>query len=228
MEIMWLGHAAVRLQGSSQTIYIDPVAMEYTGARAKHLFDAPEPADIILVTHEHTDHCNPDSFKRMRTAATIVVGPAGCKDKVRGLLQQIAPGQTLTFGSTTVRAVPAYNVKREREPGVPFHPRGLGVGYIVTVDGVTVYHAGDTEPVPELADAGPVDVALVPVDGQYTMSPEEAMQCATAVKARQVIPMHYFDTPVSSVLAAATATQSSGVHVLEVGETMTLDKNTPQ
>lgn len=223
MDITWLGHAAFRLRGQGQTIYIDPVDMEYSGARAKHLFDAPEPADIILLTHHHTDHCNPDSFKRMRTPATIIVGPRGCADKVKGLVQEVKPGTTVTLGVTPVRVVHAYNIVRQREPGIPFHSRGSGVGYIVTLDGHTIYHSGDTEPIPEMAEIDGVDVALLPVDGHYTMTPEEAFQCAATVKAKVVIPMHFFDTPVERVLAAAAAAHSTSVHVLEVGESLTLD-----
>ncbi len=223
MEITWLGHAAFRLKGRAQTVYIDPVEMEYCGARARRLFAAPEPADIILLTHQHTDHCNADSFKRMRTPATIVIGPRGCRDKIRGLVQEMSPGERMEAGGVTIRAVHAYNVSRHRSPGTPFHPKDTGIGYVVTLDNFTVYHTGDTEPIPEMVQVGPVDVALVPVDGHYTMSPEEALQTATTVKAKTMIPMHYFDTTVGSVLSAATAAQYAGVRVLEVGETFTPD-----
>lgn len=223
MEITWLGHAAFRLKGRTQTVYIDPVEMEYCGARARRLFADPEPADIILLTHHHTDHCNPESFRSMRTHSTVIVGPRGCGDKVKGLMQQVSPGDSLTVGGTTIRAVHAYNIKRQRSPGTPFHPRDTGVGYVVTLDGLTLYHSGDTEPVPEMDALGPIDVALLPVDDHYTMSPAEAMESASRLKARNVIPMHYFDTTVGSVLSAATAAQDLAVHVLEVGETLTLN-----
>ncbi|TFH36544.1 MAG: MBL fold metallo-hydrolase [Dehalococcoidia bacterium] len=218
MEIMWLGHAAFRLRGRGQTIYIDPVEMEYCEAKAKHLFDSPEKADIILLTHHHTDHCNLDSFKRMRTPSTVIVGPQGCREKLPAVLHEVAPGDAVTIGGTTIRAVHAYNITRQRAPGTPFHPRGSGVGYVVTVDGQTVYHAGDTEPIPEMADIGGVDVALLPVDDQYTMSPEEAMQCAVTVKAKVVIPMHYFDTSLERVLEAARATPDVQVRAMTVGD----------
>jgi len=223
MDITWLGHAAFRLTGKSQTIYIDPVEMEYCGARAKRLFVDPASADIILLTHHHTDHCNPESFTHMRTHATVIIGPAACSDKVKGLMQQIRPGDTVNVGGATIQAVHAYNIKRQRSPGTPFHPRDTGVGYVVTLDGITVYHAGDTEPVPEMDQVGPVDVALLPVDDHYTMSAAEAFESAKRVKARMVIPMHYFDTAIGDVLSAATAAQYSSVNVLQVGETLTLD-----
>jgi L-ascorbate metabolism protein UlaG (beta-lactamase superfamily) len=221
MDITWLGHAAFRIRGQGQVIYIDPVDMEYSGARAKHLFDALEPADIILLTHHHTDHCNPDSFKHMRTPATIVAGPRGCRDKVRGVVQEVEPGTILTLGGTPVHAVHAYNIVRQREPGVPFHPRGSGVGYIVTVDGHTVYHSGDTEPIPEMNEIHGVDVALLPVDGHFTMTPEEAFKCASMVQAKVVIPMHFFDTPMARLLTATGAPEGIQLQVLDVGETWT-------
>ena len=218
MDITWLGHAAFRLKGQTQTVYIDPVEMEYCGAKAKHLFDSPEKADIILLTHHHTDHCNPESFKRMRTPATVIVGPQGCGEKVRALVQEVNPGDAVTIGGVTIRVVYAYNVTRQRSPGTPFHPRGSGVGYVVTMDGQTIYHAGDTEPIPEMSDIGGVDVALLPVDDHYTMSPEEAMQCAVMAKAKVVIPMHYFDTSLERVLEAARATPDIKVHAMTVGD----------
>lgn len=223
MDITWLGHAAFRLKGRAQTVYVDPVEMEYCGARAKRLFDDLEPADLILLTHHHTDHCNPESFKRMRTPATVIIGPRGCSEKVRGLVQEMNPGDTATIGGVSIKAIHAYNISRQRSLGTPFHPRDTGIGYIVTIDDHTVYHVGDTEPIPEMEGLGPVDVALVPVDGHYTMSPDEALQCARTVEAGIVIPMHFFDTPLEQVLAAATAAPDISVHVLEVGETLTLD-----
>ncbi|MBN1152300.1 MAG: MBL fold metallo-hydrolase [Dehalococcoidia bacterium] len=224
MDITWLGHAAFRLMGTSQTVYIDPVEMEYCGARTKRLFDNPEPADIILLTHHHTDHCNPESFQRMRTPSTVIIGPRACCDKVRGLVQEIHAGDTVTIGGAIIRAVQAYNIKRQRAPGVPFHPRDTGVGYVVELDNVTVYHSGDTEPIPEMEGVGPADVALLPVDGHYTMSPEEALEAAVRVKARIVIPMHFFDTPVGGVLTGASAVQNSTIRVLEVGETLSMSE----
>lgn len=222
MDITWLGHAAFRLKGRAQTVYIDPVEMDYCGEQARRLFDEAEPADVILLTHHHTDHCNPESFQHMRTASTVIIGPGDCISKVKGLIQKIEPGDALTIGGATIKAVHAYNIKRHRSPGTPFHPRGSGVGYVVSLDGITIYHAGDTEPIPEMSDFGPVDVALIPVDGHYTMSAEEAIESARRVKARTMIPMHYFDTVVGSVLSAAIAAQSSAVHVLQIGETFTV------
>ncbi len=218
MEITWLGHAAFRLKGGGKTLYIDPVEMAYCGVRTKHVFEGLEPADIILLTHDHTDHCNPGSLQPLRTPSTITVGPESCREKLGTLVHVLNPGDSTSVGTVAIRAVYAYNIKRERAPGSPFHPRGSGVGYLLTIDGRTVYHAGDTEPVPEMDGLGPVDVALLPVDGHYTMSPEEAMQCAATVKATTVVPMHFFETPLERVLAAATAYPGINVQALDIGE----------
>ncbi len=218
MEITWLGHAAFRLKGSGRTIYIDPVPMEYCGASVKHLFDTLEPADIILLTHEHMDHCSPQAISSLRTPATIIVGPEACREKLKLDVQAVAAGTTMNLGPIGIHAVHAYNLLRQRAPGTPFHPKGHGVGYVVSAGHLTVYHAGDTEPIPEMQEYGPLDVALLPVDGHYTMSPEEALQCAMMVKATTAIPMHFFENAVEFVLAAAKAAAGVRLQVLEVGE----------
>lgn len=223
MNIKWLGHAAVKIAGGGSVIYIDPSEMPYLGQKAKSLMSRQEPADIVLVSHEHADHCSPDVIDRLRKPSTIVVGPPGCRPKLGTGLHEVSPGDTLTFGNVDIRVVEAYNVARHRSPGTPFHPRDTGVGYVVTIDGHSVYHAGDTEPIAEMETFGPVDVALLPVDDHYTMSPTEAIHSATLVKARAFIPMHYFEMHAETVLRAAK--DAPGVHVvmLGLGESFELD-----
>lgn len=221
MEITWLGHAAFCLQGNGRTVYIDPVPMEYCGSRVRNVFASLAPADVILLTHEHMDHCNPQSIAPLRTPSTVIIGPGTCSQKLKGAVQVVSPGEATCVGPIGIQAVHAYNVTRERAPGSPFHPKGTGVGYVVTLEGHTVYHAGDTEPIPEMQGIGPVDVALVPVDGHYTMPPDEAVQCAATVRAGTTVPMHYFETPVERVLAAAKAHTGINVQILEIGEQWT-------
>ncbi len=222
MLIQWLGHAAVKLSGAGQVIYIDPVEMDYTGGKAANLFARPEQADVILFSHQHDDHCNPASYKGMLKAGTVLVGPAACREKAGKGMRSIQAGDSLTIGTAGIRAVAAYNIKRQRAPGVPFHPRGSGVGYVVTLDGRTVYHAGDTEPVPEMKEVGRVDVMLIPVDGRYTMSAAEAVAAAASIGGALLVPMHYFDTTVADISAAAKTQPEVKLRLLSIGETLEL------
>lgn len=219
MKIQWLGHAAVKLTGKDSVVYIDPSAMPYLGQKAKDLMSSAEPADVVLITHEHADHCSPELIAHLLKPGTIIVGPSSCRAKLGSQFRELNPGGRATFGNVTVRAVEAYNVVRHRSPGTPFHSRETGVGYVVTIDGVTVYHAGDTEPITEMEQIGPVDVALMPVDGHYTMSPAEALQGATLVGAGTMIPIHFFDTGIDAILEAARAVPGIRVKLLDPGQT---------
>jgi L-ascorbate metabolism protein UlaG (beta-lactamase superfamily) len=181
--IEWLGHDSFRITGSA-TVYIDPW----------QLSKGAPPADLVLVTHEHGDHFNRSDIASVSTPQTVVIGPAEVTSKLTGAQTlTIAPGETLTVGNVKVMAVPAYNLNKYADPkaGVLFHPREDGkVGYIVELDGRTIYHTGDTDNTPELSDID-VDVALVPVSGTYVMTVDEALEACTRLKAKTVIPMHY-------------------------------------
>ena len=181
-NIAWLGHDSFRIEGS-QTVYIDPW---------KLAAGAP-PADVILVTHDHFDHLSNDDIARLRKADTVIVGPQEVTSQVSGETRTVAPGQTIEVGGVTVHAVAAYNTDKFRAPGEVFHPQADGkVGYVVELDGRRIYHAGDTDVIPEMSDIE-VDIALLPVSGTYVMTADEAAQACDRVKAKLVIPMHYGD-----------------------------------
>ncbi|MGE5237133.1 MAG: MBL fold metallo-hydrolase [Acidobacteriota bacterium] len=172
-HVHWLGHDTFRIDGPP-LVYIDPFQLTGTLPRA----------DLILITHDHSDHCSPDDVAQIRGPQTVVVGTASVAAKLPGV-EVVAPGETRSFAGITVRTVPAYNVNKA------FHPRAAGnVGYLVTLGGVTYYHAGDTDDIPEMADLKP-DVALLPVSGTYVMTAIEAAQAAREIKPKVVIPMHY-------------------------------------
>jgi len=181
--IEWLGHDSFRITGSV-TVYIDPWQLKK---------GAP-PADLILVTHEHSDHFNKSDIASLSTPQTVVVGPAEVTDKLKGAqARTIAPGQSLEVDGVKVRAVPAYNLNKyaDVKAHVFFHPKADGkVGYVVELDGRTIYHTGDTDNIPEMSEID-VDVALVPVSGTYVMTVDEALEACTRLKAKTVIPMHY-------------------------------------
>jgi L-ascorbate metabolism protein UlaG (beta-lactamase superfamily) len=178
-KLHWLGHDSFRLDGPPM-IYFDPYKL-----RGKL------PAgDLILISHEHHDHCSPEDVKRVRGPGTVILAGGTSADKLRGA-QTVKPGDRLTVLGVQVEAVRAYNVNKFRSPGVPFHPKEAGhVGFIVTVDGVRIYHAGDTDHIPEMADLD-CDVALLPVSGTYVMTAEEAAEAARTIRPQIVVPMHY-------------------------------------
>ena len=177
VKIEWLGHAGFRVEGPP-TVYLDPFQVS----------GGPE-ADLILITHDHYDHCDPDSVRRVAGPGTVVLAGPGCGPKLRGLsVREVRPGDELEVKGVRVRAVPAYNVRPER---LRFHPREKGyVGFVVELSGVKVYHAGDTDLIPEMEGLQP-DVALLPVSGTYVMDAEEAARAVELIRPRLAVPMHY-------------------------------------
>ncbi len=176
-----LSHDTFRYDGPP-VIYFDP--WKLTGASPR--------ADLILVSHEHFDHCSPEDIEKISGPATVVIAPPTAAEKLPGA-RVLRPGETMTVGTVTVEAVPAYNVNKFRSPGVPFHPKAAGHnGYIVTIDGERLYHAGDTDHIAEMAGLR-CDVALLPVSGTYVMTAEEAAAAAADIKPGVAVPMHYGD-----------------------------------
>ena len=173
-NITWLGHDGFLIKGDGKAIVIDPFQVRQC-----------EPADIILITHEHYDHCSPEDIQKIRKASTVIVTEADSAEKVSGDVRVVQPGDKLTVSGIPIEAVPAYNTNKS------FHPKENGwLGFILTVDGVRIYHGGDTDLIPEM-DSLEADIALLPVSGTYVMTAEEAVQAAKAIKPKLVIPMHY-------------------------------------
>ena len=175
-KVKWLGHASFRIDGDDSTIYIDPWKLQ-----------SSVPADIICITHSHYDHLSEEDVAKIRKPSTVIIGPPDCKAGFGEAFKKIAPGESHTIGNVTVEAIPAYNTDKN------FHPKEKNwVGYIITVDGVRVYHCGDTDEIPEMASAS-VDVALLPVGGTYTMTANQAAQAASNINPKVAVPMHCGD-----------------------------------
>ncbi len=179
-DIVWLGHDTFRISGE-KVIYTDP----YKLARG-------DTADIILITHDHFDHCVPDDVAKVSSADTAIVAPAECVAKLPGRkVTTVKPGDKVTVQGIAIEAVPAYNINKFRSPGQVFHPRADGkVGFVFTVNGVRIYLAGDTDLIPEMKNIT-CDIALLPVSGTYVMTADEAAQAANAIKPKVAVPMHY-------------------------------------
>ena len=208
VSIKWLAHASFRIKANGKIIYVD---LEKYG-------EAIEKADLILVTHSHTDHCDSDKIKNVRKKGTVIIAPEDCVSRIGGSVKTLKPGEETSVGNIRVKAVEAYNYKRFRSPGKPYHPKGFGVGYLIMVEGKTIYHAGDTDFIPEMRQLGHVDVALLPSGGTYTMDNAEAAEAAIAVNPKIVVPMHRWDTNPEEFKRKVEANSNIRVVMLREGE----------
>jgi L-ascorbate metabolism protein UlaG (beta-lactamase superfamily) len=205
VSIKLLAHASFQIKAEGKIIYTD--LEEHT--------EPSEKADIILVTHSHFDHCDPSKIEKVRTAKTVIIAPADCSSKIGGELISLKPGETTTIGNIEIKAVEAYNYKRFRSPGNPFHPQGFGVGYIITAGGKTIYHAGDTDFIPEMKELGRIDVALLPTGDTYTMDNIEAAEAAIAINPKIAMPMHTWGKDTKEFKEKVEAGSSTKVVVLK-------------
>jgi len=193
LKITFLGHASLKLTFGGKEIYVDPFS------RLADYSKLPK-ADVILVTHEHGDHLDPTAIADVRTEKTQVVLTAACAEQLAGGIV-MKNGDAQTVGGIKVEAVPAYNLVHKRENGQPFHPQGRGNGYILTFGDKRVYLAGDTEDIPEMKQLRNIDIAFLPMNIPYTMTPEMVADGANAFRPRILYPYHYGDTKVSKLEA---------------------------
>jgi L-ascorbate metabolism protein UlaG (beta-lactamase superfamily) len=194
--ITWYGHATMKFSGE-KIIYIDPFEMG----------QGPyEPADIILITHDHYDHCSLGDITKLSKESTVIIAPQNCKNKLKDHVKIIAAGESILEQGVQIEAVPAYNI------GKTFHQKSAGgLGYIVTLNGKRIYQAGDTDFIPEMKQIK-ADVVILPVGGTYTMTAEEAAKAANTIQPEVAIPMHY-GSIVGSVTDAETFQQLTNVPV---------------
>ncbi|OGW39259.1 MAG: Zn-dependent hydrolase [Nitrospirae bacterium RBG_13_39_12] len=172
-DIHWLGHDTFKIAGE-KVIYTDPFKIK-----------KKDTADIILITHEHHDHCSPEDVKTIQGPKTVIVTTSDCAKKLSGNIMVVKPGDKINVEGIEIEVVPSYNTNKQ------FHTKDKGwVGYIFVVKGQRIYLAGDTDYIPEMKDFK-VDIALLPVSGTYVMTAEEAIKAAITIKPKIAIPMHY-------------------------------------
>ncbi len=179
VKLKWLGHDSFRFDFDNTILYIDPFEVK-----------DEDKADILLITHEHYDHCSIADLKKLTKEDTLIVATPDVTSKLSGKvnigkMQLIEPGKAFIYKGVKIKAVPAYNINK------PFHPKdNMWVGYVFTIKNTTFYHAGDTDMIPEMSEIK-CDVALLPVSGTYVMTVQEAVEAAKRIKPKIAIPMHY-------------------------------------
>jgi L-ascorbate metabolism protein UlaG (beta-lactamase superfamily) len=196
LTITPIQHASLRIDAGKRVVYLDPAQGNYQGA--------PQ-ADLILLTDIHGDHMVPAVIAKLKKPSTIIIAPEAVAKTVTEA-KVLRNGESTTVGDFKIEAVPAYNMKRGPSEGKFFHNKGRGNGYVVTYGGKRFYFAGDTEGVPEMRALKNIDVAFVPMNLPYTMTPEEAADAVKAFHPKVVYPYHYRGSDLSVFQKALAGT----------------------
>ncbi len=208
LEISFIGHGSLMMKFGGKVIHVDPYS------RLADYSRLPK-ADLLLITHEHQDHLDPVAIDKIRTRDTKVVLTEKCAEKVSGGLI-MKNGDTNTVEGMKIEAVPAYNLVHTRENGQPFHPKGQGNGYVLTFGDKRVYVAGDTENMPEMKALKNIDIAFLPMNLPYTMTPEMVADAARAFRPKVLYPYHYGDTDPTRVAALLKDNKDIEVRIREM------------
>lgn len=192
LEIFFIGHGTFMMKFGGTVIHVDPYG------RLTDYSKLPK-ADLLLVTHEHQDHLDPGAIDRIRTKETTVLLTEQGMENLRGGMV-MKNGDVRTVAGIRIEAVPAYNLVHKRQNGQPFHPPGRGNGYVLTFGDKRVYIAGDTENTPEMKALKNIDVAFLPMNLPYTMTPEMVADAARSFRPRVLYPYHYGETDVSRIV----------------------------
>lgn len=192
LKITFIGHGTLMFTFGEKIIHVDPVG------RYADYSQLPK-ADMILITHEHGDHLDPQAITALRTDNTDIILTEKCTEKVEGGII-MTNGETKTVQGLKIEAVPAYNIVHMRQSGVPFHPKGEGNGYLITFGDKRVYVAGDTENTPEMKELEEIDIAFLPMNLPYTMTPEMVADAARAFRPNILYPYHYGNTDTSELV----------------------------
>jgi len=192
LKITFIGHGTLVFTFNEKIIQLDPYG------RLADYSTLPK-ADIILITHEHGDHFDLKVIKMLRTEKTSLVLTENCAKDISGGIV-LKNGDVQTVHGLKIEAVPAYNIVHKRGNGEPFHPQGIGNGYIITFGDKRVYVAGDTENIPEMEELGKIDIAFLPMNLPYTMTPEMVADAAKMLNPKILYPYHYGNTDTSKLV----------------------------
>jgi L-ascorbate metabolism protein UlaG (beta-lactamase superfamily) len=186
LEITFIGHGSVMFTFGGKVIHVDPFS------RLADYSKLPQ-ADLIFLTHEHSDHLDLKALESLRTDKTKIILTENCAQQVKGGIV-MRNGDMKTVDGLNIEAVPAYNLVHMRSEGVAFHPKGIGNGYVITFGDKRIYLAGDTENIPEMKNLKNIDYAFLPMNLPYTMTPEMVADAARAFKPKVLYPYHYGET----------------------------------
>ncbi len=205
LKITFIGHGTIMFNFGGKVIHVDP----YSTLADYNILPK---ADLILVTHEHRDHLDLKALNTVRTEKTAVVLTETCAKQLQGGIVMMN-GDVKTVEGFKIEAVPAYNIVHKRDTGQPFHPKGVGNGYIFTFGDKRVYVAGDTENIPEMKDLKNIDIAFLPMNLPYTMTPEMVAEAAKAFKPKILYPYHFGETDTSKVVNLLKGTPEIEVRI---------------
>ena len=192
LKITFIGHGTLMLDFDGKIIHVDPF-----GKLAD--YSTLPKADLVLVTHHHSDHLDPAALGRIRTDKTVVILTEKCAEEVKGGTV-MKNGDRQTISGIEIEAMPAYNLVHKREGGEPFHPKGEGNGYVLRFGDTRVYIAGDTENTPEMRALKNIDYAFLPMNLPYTMTPEMVADVVASFKPKVLYPYHYGDTDTAKLM----------------------------
>jgi L-ascorbate metabolism protein UlaG (beta-lactamase superfamily) len=205
LEITFIGHGTLMFKFGGKVIHLDPWTQQNDYTKLPQ-------ADLILVTHEHADHLDLKALEILRAGKTVVVCPKIAAQKVPGATV-MSNGDVKTVDGLKVMAVPAYNLLHKRDNGQPFHPQGDGNGYIITFGDKNVYVAGDTENIPEMKTLKGIDIAFLPMNLPYTMTPEMVADVAKAFQPKILYPYHYGETDTSKLAGLLKDTKGIEIRI---------------
>ena len=232
IEIKWFPPSWFHIKTRDKTIYIDPAYLKkhYTNYPKKIDFSSwPDPidglpekdlekADVILVTHHHKDHCKGVTVNRLRKRHTSIIATKRCVKELGKDITVIEAEKEIQIDKIRIKAVEAYNREKGNKTKVA-HKKGIGVGYVINIEGKSIYHAGDTDLIPEMEDIGKVDMALLPIGNRdFTMNVTEAVQATMRIKPKVVIPMHRFEADPEQFKKQVEHKSDIKVEPLEIGE----------
>ncbi len=199
LTITFIGHGTLMFNFNGKIFHVDP------WSKLADYSKLPK-ADFIVITHEHQDHLDVDTINKIRTKDTMIVCNEKSQKKIRQSLA-MRNGDKKDLNGVLIEAVPAYNLLHMRKPGEPYHPKGVGNGYIFTFGDKKIYVAGDTENTPEMKKLENIDVAFLPMNLPYTMSPEMVADAAKAFKPKVLYPYHTGDTDISKLTGLMKQTE---------------------
>jgi L-ascorbate metabolism protein UlaG (beta-lactamase superfamily) len=228
ITVRWFPQSFVQTLTGESTAYIDPGMPPSLPGMLKGLLlpgSEPKPeglsqGDLIMVTHPHSDHLSRSMIDRLSGASTKVLGSESCRRKLGATMTAVGPGSSLKMRDIAVEVVHAYNPEGSR--AMTYHPKGFGVGYVLTVEGKRIYHAGDTGLIQEMRDMAPVDLALLPIGGRFTMNVDEAAEAIKLLKPSVVVPMHRLKAD-PLALVEKVKDEDTEVKVLAPGEALVLE-----